>query len=75
MLGANRLIFALDPKCELDAETLILPSGPKFSCFVVHILFLFRQDLAHFHGQKLKFFTFTVNHESFTFIKQSFFAL
>ena len=35
MLGANRLIFALDPKQELDAETLVLPSGPKFLCFVV----------------------------------------
>ena len=35
MLGANRHIFALDPKRELDAETLVLPSGPKFLCFVV----------------------------------------
>ena len=36
MWGANRLIFALDPKLELDAETLVLHSGPKFLCLVVH---------------------------------------
>ena len=30
MLGANRLIFALDLKPKLDAETLVLHSGPKF---------------------------------------------
>ena len=36
MLGENWLIFALEPKLELDAETLILHSGPKFLCFVVH---------------------------------------
>ena len=36
MLGANRLIFALDPKLEMDAETLVLHSGPKFLCFVVY---------------------------------------
>ena len=35
MLGENRLIFALDPKQELDAESLVLHSGPKFLCFVV----------------------------------------
>ena len=35
MLGKNQLIFALDPKHELDAETLILRSGPKFLCFVI----------------------------------------
>ena len=35
MLGANRLIFALDPKLEMDTETLVLPSGQKFMCFVV----------------------------------------
>ena len=34
MLGENWLIFALEPKLELDAETLILHSGPKFLCFV-----------------------------------------
>ena len=34
--GENRLIFALEPKLELDAETLVLHSGPKFLCFVVH---------------------------------------
>ena len=36
MLGANQLIFALDPKRKLDAETLVLHSGPKFLCFMVH---------------------------------------
>ena len=36
MLGENRLIFALDPKLELDAETLVLHSGPKFLCLVVY---------------------------------------
>ena len=36
MLGASRLIFTLDPKQELDAETVVLRSGQKFSCFVVH---------------------------------------
>ena len=36
MLGANRLIFALDPKLEMDAETLVLHSGPKFLCFIVY---------------------------------------
>ena len=35
MLGENRLIFALDPKQELDPESLVLHSGPKFLCFVV----------------------------------------
>ena len=34
--GANRLIFAIDPKLELDAETLVLHSAPKFLCFVVY---------------------------------------
>ena len=34
-MGANRLIFALDPKLEMDTETLVLPSGQKFMCFVV----------------------------------------
>ena len=32
--GGNRLIFALDPKFELDTETLFLHSGPKFICLV-----------------------------------------
>ena len=36
MFGANRLIFALDSKLDMDAETLILHSGPKFLCFLVH---------------------------------------
>ena len=36
MLGANWLIFALDPEVELDAETLVLHSGPKFMCLLVH---------------------------------------
>ena len=35
MLGENWLIFTLKPKLELDAETLILHSGPKVLCFVV----------------------------------------
>ena len=35
-MGANQLFFALDPKHKLDAETLVLHSGPKFLCFVVH---------------------------------------
>ena len=34
-MGENRLIFALDPKQGLDAESLILHSGPKFLCFIV----------------------------------------
>ena len=37
MLGENRLIFALDPKLKLDAETLILHSVPKFLYFVEHL--------------------------------------
>ena len=36
MLEENQLIFALEPKIELEAETLILHSGPKFLCFVVY---------------------------------------
>ena len=36
MLGENRLIFALDLKRELEAETLVLHSGPKFLRFKVH---------------------------------------
>ena len=36
MLGENQLIFALEPKLELDAETIVLHSGPKLLCFVVH---------------------------------------
>ena len=36
MFGENQLIFALDPKLELDTETLVLRLGPKFLCFVVH---------------------------------------
>ena len=36
MLGANQLIFALDLKLDMDAETLVLHSGPKFLCFVVY---------------------------------------
>ena len=36
MLGENRLIFALDPKLEQGAETLVLHSGPNFMCLVVH---------------------------------------
>ena len=35
MLGENWLIFALDPNLELDAETLVFHSGPKFFCFLV----------------------------------------
>ena len=41
MLGANWLIFALDPKQDLNIETLILPSGPKFLCFEVHFISTF----------------------------------
>ena len=37
MFGASRLIFAFKTKLELGAETLILHSGPKFLCFVVHL--------------------------------------
>ena len=36
ILGENWPIFALDPKLEMDTETLILHSGQKFMCFVVH---------------------------------------
>ena len=36
MLGENGLIFALDPKLEMDTETLVLQSGQKFMCFEVH---------------------------------------
>ena len=36
MLGIERLIFVLDPKVELDAETLDLHSGPKFLFFVAY---------------------------------------
>ena len=36
MLGENTLIFALDPKLDWAAETLVLHSGPKFMCLVVH---------------------------------------
>ena len=36
MLEANWLIFALVPKVELDAETLVLHSRLRFLCFVVH---------------------------------------
>ena len=36
MSRANWLIFALEPKLELYTETLILHSGSKFLCFVVH---------------------------------------
>ena len=32
----NWLIFALDQKLEIDIETLVLHSGQKFMCFVVH---------------------------------------
>ena len=42
MLGANQLIFALDPKVEMETETLVLHSGPKFLCFVVHFYKYFR---------------------------------
>ena len=35
MLGGNENIFALEQKLELDAETIVLHSGPKFLCFVV----------------------------------------
>ena len=35
MLGENWLIFALDPNLQLDAETLVFHSGPKFMCFLV----------------------------------------
>ena len=30
MLGANRLIFAMDPKVQLEAESFFQHSGPKF---------------------------------------------
>ena len=36
MLDENRLIFDLDLKRELDTETLVLHSGPKFLRFEVH---------------------------------------
>ena len=36
MLGENRLIFALEPNLKMDTETLVLHSGHKFMCFVVH---------------------------------------
>ena len=35
-MGENRLIFALDPNLKMDTETLVLHSGQKFMCFVVH---------------------------------------
>ena len=41
MLGKNLLIFALDPKLELDAKTLVLHSGTKFLCFVVVFYYYF----------------------------------
>ena len=34
--GKILLIFALDPKQKLAAETLALHLDPKFICFVVH---------------------------------------
>ena len=36
-MGENRLIFALEPKLEKAAETLVLRSGPKFMCSCVSI--------------------------------------
>ena len=40
MLVANLIIIALDPKVELDAETLVLHSGSKFLCFLVHFFYV-----------------------------------
>ena len=34
ILEGNWLIFALDPKVEMDTETLVLHSDQKFICFV-----------------------------------------
>ena len=36
MLGEIWLIFTLDQKLELAAETLVLHLGPKFMCLEVH---------------------------------------
>ena len=36
MFGENWLIFALEPKQELDAESLVLHLGPKFLYLGVH---------------------------------------
>ena len=36
MLGANPIIFALDPKLDMNAETLVLYSSPKFLCLLVN---------------------------------------
>ena len=41
-MGANWLIFALDPKLEMDTDTLVLHSGQKFMCFVVQFHEKFR---------------------------------
>ena len=41
MFGENQLIFALDPKHELDTGTLVLHSGPKYLCFVEHFYMYF----------------------------------
>ena len=37
MLGANWFIFASGLTLELDAKSLVLHSGPKLLCFVVHL--------------------------------------
>ena len=39
MWGEILLIFALDSKLKLAAETLVLHSGPKFTCLVVRFWF------------------------------------
>ena len=49
MLWANHLIFALDPKLDMNAETLILHSGPKFlylqQFFISTFEFVMKQKL------------------------------
>jgi len=35
-VGDKMLIYALDPKIEKAAETLVSHLGPKFMCFIVH---------------------------------------
>ena len=37
LLGEIWLTFALDPKCELETETLALHSDPKFMCLLVQL--------------------------------------
>ena len=41
MLGANRPIFALDPKLDMDAETQVFHPGPKFLCFTLYFYWYF----------------------------------